>query len=154
MNDYGRTIIERKGNRMSRIERQKAAIREFTKVFKNEHNVEGIDHLFAPEFKHNFRAPLAPGLEGFKQIGRMMNGAFPDVRVTEQDLIGTDDMVVERTSAAGTHLGPFYGAGPTKTKCHWTEIHMYRFNDRSHIVEHWIEMSMLELLAQVGVVKM
>ena len=138
---------------MIRIEQQKAAIREFTRVFKNEHNVDGIDHLFAPDFKHNFKVTLAPGLVGFKQVGRMMNGAFPDVRVTEQDLIATDDMVVERTSAAGTHLGPFYGAGPTNRQCHWTEIHIYRFNGRRQIVEHWIEMSMLELLAQVGVVK-
>ena len=138
---------------MDRIEQQKAALREFTTVFKNQHNVEGIDHLFAPDFKHNFKVPLPPGLDGFKQVGRMMNSAFPDVRVMEQDLLGTDTMVVERTSAAGTHMGPFYGAGPTNTKCQWTEIHMYRFNDHCKIVEHWIEMSMLELLAQVGVVK-
>ncbi len=30
---------------MSRIDQQKAAIREFTRVFKNEHDVEAIDHL-------------------------------------------------------------------------------------------------------------
>jgi predicted ester cyclase len=96
---------------------------------------------------------LSGSLEGFKQVGRMMNAAFPDVKVTEQDLIATEDMVVERTSAAGTHKGPFYGAEPTNKRCHWTEIHIYRFNDRSRIVEHWIEMSMLELLTQVGVVK-
>jgi predicted ester cyclase len=138
---------------MSRIDEQKAAIREFTRIFKNEHNVEGIDHLFAPEFTHNFKVPLLPGLDGFKQVGRMMNAAFPDVKVTEQDLIATDDVVVERTSAAGTHQGPFYGAEPTNKRCHWTEIHIYKFNDRSKIAEHWIEMSMLELLTQVGVVK-
>ncbi len=138
---------------MSRINQQKAAIREFTRVFKNEHDVEAIDHLFAPDFKHNFKVPLAPGLEGFKQVGRMMNSAFPDVKVTEQNLIATDDMVVERTSAAGTHKGPFYGAAPTNKKCNWTEIHIYRFNNGGKIVEHWIEMSMLELLGQIGVFK-
>jgi predicted ester cyclase len=138
---------------MTRSDQQKAAVREFTRVFKNEHNVEAIDHLFAPDFKHNFRAPLASGLEGFKQVGRMMNSAFPDVKVMEQDLIAADDMVVERTSAAGTHLGSFYGAAPTNRKCQWTEIHMYRFNDRSKIVEHWVEMSMLELLTQIDVVR-
>jgi predicted ester cyclase len=143
-----------RGASMSPIEQQKAAIREFTRVFKNEHNVDGIDHLFAPDFKHNFKVPLAPGLEGFKQVGRTMNSAFPDVRVTEQRLIAADDMVVERTSAAGTHKGPFYGAAPTNTPCNWTEIHMYQFNRDGRIVEHWIEMSMLELLTQVGVVRM
>jgi hypothetical protein len=30
---------------------------------------------------------------------------------------------------------------------------MYQFNSDGRIVEHWVEMSMLELLTQVGVVK-
>ncbi len=139
---------------MDRIGEHKAAVREFTRVFKNEHNVDAIDHLFARDFRHNFRMPLPPGLDGFKQVGRMMNSAFPDVKVTEQDLVAAEDMVVERTSAAGTHKGPFYGAAPTNTRCRWTEIHMYRFDGEGRVVEHWVEMSTLELLQQIGRVKL
>jgi hypothetical protein len=58
---------------------------------RGEHSVDGIDHLFDKHFQHHFRVPLPPGLEGFKQIGRMMNGAFPDVVVKEEDLIAGDD---------------------------------------------------------------
>jgi hypothetical protein len=63
------------GEQMS-VDGNKSVIREFTRVFKNEHNVDGINHLFADDFKHNFRAPLPPGLAGLKNVGRMMNGAF------------------------------------------------------------------------------
>jgi hypothetical protein len=42
-------------------EKNKAVIREFTRIFKNEHHVDGIDHLFARDFKHNFPAPLSIG---------------------------------------------------------------------------------------------
>lgn len=62
---------------MHTLEQNAAIIREFTRVFKNEHNVDGIDHLFSPNFEHNFVPPQASGLVGFKAVGRMMNGAFP-----------------------------------------------------------------------------
>jgi predicted ester cyclase len=134
------------------VEGNKAAIREFTRIFKNQHNVDGIDHLFASDFKHNFPAPLPAGLAGFKGVGRMMNTAFPDVVVTERDLIATDDTVVERSSASATNLGPFQGRPATKAPCRWSEIHIYRMRN-GKIAEHWVEVSMLELLMQIGAVK-
>lgn len=134
---------------MSKAEKNKAVVREFTRIFKNQHNVDGIDHLFAPDFKHNFRQPLPPGLEGFKTIGRMMNTAFPDVVVTEEDMIADDDTAVERSSAVATHKGSLMGEPPTQKQIRWTEIHIYRIQN-GKIVEHWVEMAMLELLMQIG----
>ena len=143
---------------MSTIEKNKSAIREFTRVFKNEHNVDGITHLFAKNFKHNFRAPLAPGLKGYQDIGRMMNSAFPDVQVKETDLIATEDAVVERSYVVGTHKGT-YGEGnpfqtpPTGKKIEWWEIHIYKFDKEGKICGHFVEMALLELLLQIGAVK-
>jgi len=138
---------------MSTIEQNQAAVRQFTKLFKNEHNVDVVDQLFAPNFRHNFKMPIPPGLEGFKAVGRMMNAAFPDVVVTERDLIANENTVVERSSAAATHKGELMGAAPTGKKCQWTEIHIYRFDDAGKIVEHWVEWSTFELLTQLGIVK-
>jgi predicted ester cyclase len=134
---------------MNSIENNMKAVRTFTRIFKNEHDVDGIDHLFAWDFKHNFAPPLKPGLGGFKDIGRMMNHAFPDVVVTEEDLISNDSTVVERSSAAATHQGEFMGTSPTGRRIRWTEIHIYRFVD-GKIAEHWVELSMLHLLQQIG----
>ena len=130
-------------------EQNKKVVREFTRIFKNEHNVDGIDHLFDTNFTHHFRVPLPPGLEGFKQVGRMMNGAFPDVVVTEEDLIAGGDTVVERSSAVATHRGSLTGEKPTNKRIQWTEIHIYRVQN-GKILEHWVEMSMMELLQQIG----
>jgi len=118
------------------------AVRTFTRIFKNEHNVDGIDHLFASSFKHNFAPPLKPGLAGFKDIRRIMNHALPDVVVTEEDLIANDNTVVERSSAAATRQGEFIGTPPTGRRIRWTEIHIYRFVD-GKIAEHWVELSTL-----------
>lgn len=133
------------------IEKNKQVVREFTRTFKNEHNVDGIDHLFAPDFKHHFKQPLPPGLAGFKQVGRMMNGVFPDVVVTEEDLIAAEDKVVERSSAVATHRASMMNEPPTNKQVRWTEIHIYRIRD-GKVAEHWVEMSMLELLKQIGAV--
>ena len=134
-------------------ESNKKAVREFTKIFKNEHNVNGIDHLFAADFKHNFRAPLSAGLKGLKEIGTAMNTAFPDVVVTEDDLIADEKTVVERSTATATNAGPYMQFPATGKKCNWTEIHIYRFNNEGKICEHWVEFSLLELMMQIDAVK-
>src|SRR5437868_606962 len=114
---------------MNSADRNKSVVREFTRIFKNQHNVDGIDHLFAAEFKHNFAPPIQPGLAGFKDIGRMMNGAFPDVVVTENDMIADDGTAVERSSAVATHKGSLMGEKSTGKQIRWTEIHIYRIRD-------------------------
>ena len=135
---------------MAQEETNKRVSREFTRIFKNEHNVNGVDHLFDIRFVHHFRDPLPSGFEGLRQVGIMMNGAFPDVVVTEEDLIAAGDKVVERSSAAATHKGALMGAPPTNNRVHWSEIHIYRLKD-GKIAEHWAEIAMMELLQQTGV---
>jgi predicted ester cyclase len=126
-------------------DKNKKVIREFTRIFKNEHNVDGVGHLF-----DNFRAPLPTGFEGLRQVGIMMNGAFPDVVVKEEDLVAAGDRVVERSSASATHKGSMMGEKPTNKRVAWSEIHIYRLKD-GKICEHWAEIAMMELLQQVGV---
>ncbi len=125
-------------------------VRDFTRIFKNEHKVDGIDHLFHQDFKHNFRSGLPDGLEGMRQLGHMLNGAFPDATFTEKDLIGSGDKVVERGSTTATHVGSMMGEKPTNKQITWSEINIYQFKD-GKIVEHWVEMEMWQLLTQIGI---
>jgi predicted ester cyclase len=134
-------------------EENKRVIREFTRIFKNEHNADGVAHLFDKTFVHHLSGPLPPGFEGLRQVGLMMNGAFPDVVVTEEDLIAAGDKVVERSSAVGTNKGSMLGAPPSNKVARWTEIHIYRMRD-GKIAEHWPQIGMLELLQQIGLVPM
>ena len=134
-------------------EKNKQVIREFTRIFKNEHNVNGVGHLFDKNFVQHFRMPVPAGFEGLRQVGIMMNGAFPDVVVTEEDLIAAGDKVVERSSAVATHQGAMLGAAPTNKRIQWSEIHIYRLRE-GKIVEHWAEVSMMELLQQIGALPM
>src|SRR5579872_4926070 len=121
-------------------EKNKHAIREFTRIFKNGHNVDGVGHLFDSSFVHHFRSPLPAGFEGLRQVGIMMNGAFPDVVVTEEDLIAAGDRVVERSSAVATHRGSMMGEKPSGRRIAWSEIHIYRL-ENGRICEHWAEIA-------------
>jgi hypothetical protein len=57
---------------MQEEDRNRQVIRDFTRIFKNEHNVDGVDYLFdTKNFVHHFRTPVSSGFEGLKQIGRM-----------------------------------------------------------------------------------
>jgi predicted ester cyclase len=134
---------------MSEADNQQT-IRDFSRIFKNEHNVDGVGHLFHKDFHHTFRTPLPPGFEGLRQVGIMMNRAFPDVVVMEKDLIASGDKVVERSAATATHKGSMMGEKPTGKTIKWSEIHIYRFKD-GKVIEHWAEIAMMELLQQIGV---
>jgi predicted ester cyclase len=79
----------------------------------------------------------------------MMNRAFPDVVVTEEDLIASGEKVIERSSAVATHKGSMMGEPPTNNRVQWSEIHIYRFRD-GKVCEHWAEIAMMELLQQIG----
>jgi quinol monooxygenase YgiN/predicted ester cyclase len=139
---------------MNNIEKNKQSIREFTRIFKNGHDVNGIDHLFAPDFQHNFKVAVSPGLKGLKEIGTIMNTAFPDVVVKEDDMIADETKVVERSNAVATNAGPYMNYPPTGRPIKWTEIHIYRFNQDGKIVEHWAEISSLELMLQIEAAEM
>ncbi len=102
--------------------------------------MDGVGHLFDNNFVH----------EGLRQVGIMMNGAFPDVVVTEEDLVASGDRVVERSSAVATHKGSMMGEPATSKRIQWSEIHIYRLKD-GKIYEHWAEIAMMELLQQIGV---
>lgn len=134
---------------MAEEDSNKQVVREFTRIFKNEHDVDGVDHLFGKDFKHNFRGPLPQGFEGFRQVGIMMNRAFPDVVVTERDLIASGEKVVERSTAFATHKGSMMNETPTNEPVEWSEIHIYRLRE-GKIIEHWAEISQMELLQKIG----
>ena len=129
-------------------EQNRRTVREFTRTFKNQHDVAGAKHLFAPGFQHHFKAPLPPGWDGLAAVGHMMNGAFPDVVVTEEDLIAGGDKIVERSSCVATHRGDFQGIAATGKPVRWTEIHIYRL-EGGKIAEHWAEFSLFELVQQM-----
>jgi len=128
----------------------KNVVRRFVNEAINERREDVLPELFATGFVDHLPFPgLPPGIEGFKALAAGIYKAFPDAKVTIDDLIAEGDRVAERATARATHLGDFNGIPPTGRKVSWTEQHLYRFRD-GKIVEHWADVDIAGLMAQIG----
>jgi predicted ester cyclase len=89
------------------------------------------------------------GPEVFKQTVTMYRSAFPDVRITVDDVIAADDRVVLRWHSEGTHRGELEGLAPTGARGSVTGISIDRW-ENGKVVESWSEWDNLGLARQLG----
>src|SRR5207249_5026924 len=80
----------------------------------NEHNLAAADRYVAPDCIDHSGFPGQPeGLAGMKDRWGMMFAAFPDFRITIDDLVAEDVKVSMRATGRGTHQGEFFGVPAT-----------------------------------------
>ena len=120
----------------------------------NEGNLELADQLVAPDAVNHDPAEPAHmrGLRGpevLKRTVKMYRAAFPDVRITVDDVITADDKVVLRWHSEGTHRGELEGLAPTGARGSITGISIDLWKD-GKIVESWTEWDNLGLARQLG----
>jgi steroid delta-isomerase-like uncharacterized protein len=117
----------------------------------NQHDIERVDDLISPEYvNHDMPAP-APGREGFKQVMAMFFTAFPDMKVTIEDVIAEGDKVVSRGVFTGTHQGDFQGIPATQKSVRVKYIDIWRFED-GKAVENWVQIDTMGMMQQLGVI--
>lgn len=110
-----------------------------------------IDEGVAPDALIRTPLPLkATGAELLKEVFGMLHRAFPDLRVTIEDLIAEGDKVVARNTVTGTHRGEYMGMQPTGKSITYNEIFIVRFAD-GRIAETWGVVDVLSQLRQLGV---
>jgi steroid delta-isomerase-like uncharacterized protein len=120
----------------------------------NQGNFALIDQLVAPDaVNHDPATPAGMrGLRGAELLKRtvtMYRTAFPDVRITVDDVIAADDKVVLRWHSDGTHRGELAGLAPTGARGSVTGISIDRWKG-GKIVEAWVEWDNLGLARQLG----
>ena len=102
-----------------------------------------VDEIFHPNFVDRSTPEQPPGTEGVKDYISMVRTGFPDIAVTIDDLITTDDKVVVRTTWRGTHLDIYGNYAPTGRQVTRTMIQIFRVVD-SKLYEEWSEGNSLE----------
>ncbi|MFF2350926.1 ester cyclase [Kitasatospora sp. NPDC058115] len=110
-----------------------------------------IDEVAAPDLLVRTPLPLdTTGVQALKQVFTTLLRAFPDLRVTVEDVIAQGDKVVSRNTVTGTNLGEYLGRPPTGRAVRYDEIFVFRFAD-GRIAETWGVVDLLTQLRQLGV---
>jgi steroid delta-isomerase-like uncharacterized protein len=120
----------------------------------NDGNVALIDQLVAPDAVNHDPAEPAHvralrGPDVFKRTVQMYRAAFPDVRITVDDVIAAGDKVAVRWHSEGTHQGELEGYAPTGARGSVTGISIDQWKD-GKVVESWTEWDNLGLARQLG----
>ena len=91
------------------------------------------------------------GPEGVRIGIAEWRAAFPDLRVTIEDLFSHDDRAAWRFTLVGTHAGPFMGIPATGRRVRVSGIRIDRFA-AGRLVESWVGLDALGLLRQLGAI--
>jgi predicted ester cyclase len=115
----------------------------------NKGNLAALDELFAPAFIEHQDGIVPPNIEGLKRAIVSLRTPFPDLKLTIEEIIASDDKVWARITGTGTQQAPFMGRPPTGKSFAITVIDICRF-EAGQIVEHWGVADRLGLIGQLG----
>ncbi len=134
------------------IEVNEATNRRFYEEVINQKHLAVVDEIAdATYVNHSFPPGLPPGREGLKAFVGAFNTAFPDGRLSIDQMIAEGDTVATRLTFRGTHTGDFMGISPTGKKVTVPALDMARYAD-GKLVEHWGGPDQMSLMQQLGVI--
>lgn len=130
-----------------------ALIRRWFEEVWNLGRMEAIDEMASPDVVGHGQAQhdTVIGREQFRTFAQGFRAAFPDLKVTIDQLVEQGDKVVVRWSATMTHRGTFLDFPPTGRKASITGTSIQRISS-GKIVEGWDNWDQLGLLVQIGAV--
>jgi len=134
-------------------EQNKTAVRRLFDELWNKGNLPVADELIAPTYTpHDTSTPdVGRGPEGEKKRVTHYRTAFPDMRLTIEDIIAEGETVIARWSCRGQHKGELNGIAPTGKQVAMTGVSIMRFAG-GKMVEGHVNWDALGLMQQLGVV--
>jgi steroid delta-isomerase-like uncharacterized protein len=139
---------------VSDTQRNKNTLQQLYDRVMNGHDVDAADELIKPDrpdHDSTFPPEFTRDREGFKNLFRMLIGAFPDLKFTTDFMVAEGDMVSAFTSVKGTHRGAFMGIPPTGKSFTANNADTCRFTSDGRICEHWGVFDVASLMRQLGV---
>ena len=92
------------------------------------------------------------GLDGLRAFHEALWEAFPDARLTVEDLVVEGDRAALRYRLQGTHRGHYLGVAPTGLGFDVEGLTLLRLAD-ARVVEEWHSPTELAILRQLGAVQ-
>jgi steroid delta-isomerase-like uncharacterized protein len=116
----------------------------------NTGNLAMLDELVAPDYTEH--SDGFQGVEPFKQQLAAFRSAFPDLRVTVDDVLLADDgRFASRTTVTGTHTGDLMGMPATGRHISVEAVDIGRV-ENGRAKERWGGLNMYSMLTQLGVI--
>jgi steroid delta-isomerase-like uncharacterized protein len=130
-----------------------ALIRRWFEEVWNKGNMDAIEEMASPNVIGHGQAQHDTdiGLKEFRTFAVALRTAFPDFKVTIDQVIEQGDKVVARWTTTMMHKGEFLGFAPTGKVVTITGTTIQRISD-GKIVEGWDNWDQLGLLVQIGAV--
>jgi predicted ester cyclase len=100
---------------------------------------------------HGYPAGLQ-GRDGVRAFHEALWEAFPDARLTVEDLVVETDRAALRYRLQGTHSGPYLGVAPTGLSFDVEGLTLLRLAN-GRVVEEWHSPTELAILRQLGAVQ-
>jgi steroid delta-isomerase-like uncharacterized protein len=116
----------------------------------NDGDFDVADEIFHPQAIAPDAPQLPAGPEGCKEVARIFRTAFPDFRMTVEDVVAEGDLVCCRFRQSGTHQGDLFGIAPTGRSVDFGEMAICQIAD-GQIIASWFQTDMLGLMSQLGV---
>ncbi len=114
----------------------------------NQRNLAVLDELYVPDFLYHGASRTIQGVEALKQALLLYFTAFPDLRITIEDLIAEGDRFVVRFTYRGTHKGDFMGIPPTGKQIAVPGIGIMRVVN-GKVLEEWVNQDPMPQLGGV-----
>jgi steroid delta-isomerase-like uncharacterized protein len=134
-------------------EQNKNAVRRLFDELWNKGNLPVADELIGANYTHHDSSTpdVGRGPESEKKRVTLYRNAFPDLRLTVEDLFAEGETVVARWSCRGAHKGEFNGIAPTGKQFAITGVTIARLAS-GKIVEGYVNWDALGLMQQIGAV--
>ncbi len=134
-------------------EDNKALVRRWFEELFNEAKLDVADEIVTPDHvSHDTSTPEhPPGPEGERQLVNLVRGAFPDGRISIEDLVAEGDRVAVRWTFRGTHRGDFMGVAPTGNQVEMGAMDLLRIAG-GKIAETWSNVDMMAMMRQLDAV--
>ena len=118
-------------------------------------DLDAVDAVVCAEYQEHERGPgLNLGRTGLKELIERLRAAFPDLRATVVDVVGSGEKMCFRVRYEGTQDGEMLGVPPTGRMVTWESIDIVRFDADGALVEHWGLLDRLGVLEQLGALKL
>jgi predicted ester cyclase len=137
---------------VSEEDANRAVVRRWIETFNNPYTPQTEVDVLAPGYiAHAPGLPSPLDLEAWTQFTASFVEAFPDLRLTVENIFSGGNMVAARVAFRGTHRGEFQGIPPTGKEVAFSSIEIDRMVD-GKVAEHWFEMDLLGLMGQLGAI--